>query len=56
MKLSEQIIIFSHLKSFADDLERGCLRGSFRDMDVEGIRDTVEAIKLAADAKAAKTL
>jgi len=46
--------IFRRLKNFSERLARGDLGGTFRDINVDGVQDTVEKIRLAAVQKGKK--
>jgi hypothetical protein len=54
VQLAEQIVLFGHLKAFNGEVKAGRVEGIFRDIDVEGVKKTVEAMKSAADARVVK--
>jgi len=47
-------VLFGHLKAFNEDIKAGRVGGSFRDINVEGVKQTVEAMKSAAEARNVK--
>jgi len=47
-------VLFRHLKAFNEDIKAGRLDGVYRDIDIEGVKETVEAMKRAAEARNVK--
>jgi len=47
-------VLFGHLKAFNEVAEAGQVVGSFRDVDIEGVRRTVQDLGMAADARQVK--
>ena len=47
-------MLFGHLKAFNEDIKAGRVGGSFGDINVEGVKQTVEAMKSAAEARNVK--
>jgi hypothetical protein len=54
LQLAEQVVLFKLLKAFNQEVKAGRVEGVFRDIDVEGVKKTVEAMKSAADARVVK--
>jgi len=47
-------VLFRHLKAFNQEVKAGRVEGVYRDIDVEGVEETVEALKRAAEARDVK--
>ena len=47
-------MLFRHLKAFNEDIKAGRLDGVYRDINIEGVKETVETMKRAAEAKNVK--
>ena len=47
-------MLFRHLKAFNEDIKAGRLDGVYRDIDIEGIKETVKAMKRAAETRNVK--
>jgi hypothetical protein len=54
VQLAEQVVLFRHLKAFNEEVKAGRVEGIYRDIDVEGVKETVEAMKRAAEARDVK--
>jgi hypothetical protein len=54
IQLAEQVVLFRHLKAFNEQLRAGRVEGVYRDIDVEGVKETVEAMKRAAEVRNVK--
>jgi hypothetical protein len=54
VQLAEQVVLFRHLKVFNEEIKAGRVEGVYRDIDVEGVKETVEAMKRAAEAREVK--
>ena len=47
-------MLFRHLKAFNQEVKAGRVKGVYRDIDVEGVKETVEALERAAEARNVK--
>ena len=47
-------MLFGHLKAFNEVVKAGQVDGSFRDVDIEGVRRTVQDLGMAAEATQVK--
>jgi hypothetical protein len=54
IQLAEQVVLFRHLNAFNEEIKAGRVKGAFRDIDVEGVKETVEAMTRAAEARDVK--
>ena len=54
VQLAEQVVLFRHLKAFNENIKAGRLDGVYRDIDIEGVKETVKAMKKAAEARNVK--
>jgi hypothetical protein len=54
VQLAEQVVLFRHLKAFDEENRAGRVEGMYRDIDVDGVKETVEAMKRAAEVRDVK--
>jgi hypothetical protein len=54
IQLAEQVVLFRHLKAFNEQIRAGRVEGIYRDIDVKGVKETVEAMKRAAEVRNVK--
>ena len=54
IQLAEQVVLFRHLKTFNEEVKAGRVEGVYRDIDVEVVKETVEAMKRTAEARDVK--
>jgi len=54
VQLAEQVVLFQHLKAFDEEVKAGLVEGIYRDINIEGVKETVETMKRAADARNVK--
>ena len=52
--MAEQVEIFRHMHAFAQRVRSGDVVGLLRDIDADGVKGTVEKIRLAAVEKSKK--